>query len=54
MIRLRGVKLSYYASYWIKAYMLKYVMDNWRLVKIGTTQVQRKLVFQPAKRKKPA
>jgi RNA polymerase sigma-32 factor len=48
---LRGVKLSYYASYWIKAYMLKYVMDNWRLVKIGTTQVQRKLFFNLQKEK---
>ena len=34
----RGVKLSYYASFWIRAYILKYIMDNWRLVKIGTTQ----------------
>jgi RNA polymerase sigma-32 factor len=41
----RGVKFSYYASYWIKAYILKYIMDNWRLVKIGTTQAQRKLFF---------
>jgi RNA polymerase sigma-32 factor len=48
---LRGVKLSYYASYWIKAYMLKYIMDNWRLVKIGTTQVQRKLFFNLQKEK---
>ena len=48
---LRGVKISYYASYWIKAYMLKYIMDNWRLVKIGTTQVQRKLFFNLQKEK---
>jgi RNA polymerase sigma-32 factor len=41
----RGVKFSYYASYWIRAYMLKFIMDNWRLVKIGTTQAQRKLFF---------
>jgi RNA polymerase sigma-32 factor len=41
----RGVKFSYYASYWIKAYILKYIMDNWRLVKVGTTQTQRKLFF---------
>jgi RNA polymerase sigma-32 factor len=41
----RGVKFSYYASYWIKAYILKYIMDNWRLVKVGTTQAQRKLFF---------
>ncbi|MBM4295014.1 MAG: sigma-70 family RNA polymerase sigma factor [Deltaproteobacteria bacterium] len=41
----RGIKLSYYASFWIKAYILKFVMDNWKLVKIGTTQSQRKLFY---------
>lgn len=41
----KGVKFSYYASYWIKAYILKYIMDNWRMVKIGTTQAQRKLFY---------
>jgi len=45
----RGIKFSYYASFWIKAYMLKYIMDNWKLVKIGTTQSQRKLFFNLAK-----
>jgi RNA polymerase sigma-32 factor len=45
----RGVKLSYYASFWIKAYILKFIMDNTRLVKIGTTQNQRKLFFNLAK-----
>jgi RNA polymerase sigma-32 factor len=45
----RGIKFSYYASFWIKAYMLKYIMDNWKLVKIGTTQTQRKLFFNLAK-----
>ena len=47
----REVKLSYYASYWIKAYILKFIMDNWKLVKIGTTQVQRKLFFNLQKEK---
>ncbi len=41
----KNVKFSYYASFWIKAYILKFIMDNWRLVKIGTTQGQRKLFF---------
>jgi RNA polymerase sigma-32 factor len=41
----RKVKFSYYAAYWIKAYILKFIMDNWRLVKVGTTQAQRKLFF---------
>ncbi len=48
----RGVKFSYYAAYWIRAYILKYIMDNWRLVKIGTTQAQRKLFFGLNKEKK--
>ncbi|MBW1739555.1 MAG: RNA polymerase factor sigma-32 [Deltaproteobacteria bacterium] len=47
----KGVKLSYYASFWIKAYILKFIMDNWRLVKIGTTQAQRKLFFRLKKEK---
>ncbi len=41
----RGVKLSSYAVWWIRAYMLKFILNNWRLVKIGTTQAQRKLFF---------
>ncbi len=41
----KGIKFSYYAAFWIKAYILKYIMNNWRMVKIGTTQVQRKLFF---------
>jgi RNA polymerase sigma-32 factor len=47
----RGIKFSYYASFWIKAYILKFIMDNWRLVKIGTTQAQRKLFFNLNKEK---
>ena len=41
----KGIKFSYYATFWIKAYILKFIMDNWRLVKIGTTQTQRKLFY---------
>jgi len=47
----KGVKFSYYASFWIKAYILKFIMENWKLVKIGTTQAQRKLFFNLAKEK---
>jgi RNA polymerase sigma-32 factor len=47
----RGFKLSYYASFWIKAYIIKFIMDNWKLVKIGTTQAQRKLFFNLRKEK---
>jgi RNA polymerase sigma-32 factor len=47
----RDIKFSYYASYWIKAYILKFIIDNWKLVKIGTTQAQRKLFFNLRKEK---
>jgi RNA polymerase sigma-32 factor len=41
----RGVQLSSYATYWIRAYILKYILDNWRLVKVGTTNMRKKLLF---------
>jgi RNA polymerase sigma-32 factor len=47
----REVKLSSYASWWIRAYMLKFLINNWSLVKIGTTQAQRKLFFRLKKEK---
>ncbi len=45
----KGIKFSYYAAFWIKAYILKFIMDNWRMVKIGTTQAQRKLFYNLGK-----
>ncbi|MFO7728331.1 MAG: RNA polymerase factor sigma-32 [Desulfonatronovibrio sp.] len=47
----RGIKFSYYASFWIKAYILKYIMDNWRMVKIGTSHAQRSLFYNLSKEK---
>jgi len=47
----KQVKFSYYASFWIKAYIHKYLMDNHRSVRIGTTQPQRKLFFNLKKTK---
>jgi RNA polymerase sigma-32 factor len=47
----RGVKLSSYAAYWIRAYMLRYILANFRMVKLGTTQAQRKLFFNLNKEK---
>ncbi len=47
----RGVKLSSYAAWWIRAYILRYILNNWRLVKVGTTQAQRKLFFNLQKEK---
>jgi RNA polymerase sigma-32 factor len=41
----KGVKLSSYAAWWIRAYILKYIMDNKSQVKIGTTAAQRKLFY---------
>jgi len=47
----RGVKLSTYAAWWIRAYILRFIVNNWRLVKLGTTQAQRKLFFNLNKEK---
>lgn len=41
----RGVKLSSYAAWWIRAYIIRYILNNWSLVKIGTTQNQRRLFY---------
>ena len=46
---LKGVKLSTYAAWWIRAYIIRFIMDNWRQVKLGTTQAQRKLFFNLGK-----
>lgn len=47
----KGVKLSSYAAWWIRAYILRFILNNWRLVKVGTTQAQRKLFFNLQKEK---
>jgi RNA polymerase sigma-32 factor len=46
-----GAKLSCCASFWIRAYIMKFIMDNWKLIKICTTQAQRKLFFNLNKEK---
>lgn len=48
----RGVKFSYYAAFWIRAYILKFIMDNFKLIKIGTTRDQRKLFYNLIKDRK--
>ncbi|MBW2292930.1 MAG: RNA polymerase factor sigma-32 [Deltaproteobacteria bacterium] len=48
----RGVKLSSYAVYWIRAYILKYILDNMRSVRLGTTRAGRKLFFRLNKEKR--
>jgi RNA polymerase sigma-32 factor len=41
----KGTRFSTYASFWIRAYMLKYLMDTWSLVRIGTKDSQRRLFY---------
>ena len=48
----KGVKLSSYAVYWIRAYILKYILDNIRLVRLGKTRAERKLFFRLNKEKR--
>jgi RNA polymerase sigma-32 factor len=47
----KGIRLASYAQWWIRAYILKYLMDNHKLVKVGTTQAQRKLFYNLKKEK---
>ena len=47
----RGVRFSSYAAWWIRAYIIRYIMNNTRMVKLGTTQAQRTLYFQMGKEK---
>ena len=47
----QGVRLSSYAVYWVRAYILKYILDNMRSVRLGTTRASRKLFFQLNKEK---
>jgi RNA polymerase sigma-32 factor len=42
----RGVKLSSYAAWWIRAYILKFLLTNCRVVRLGTTLAQRKLFYK--------
>jgi RNA polymerase sigma-32 factor len=47
----RGTRFSTYASFWIRAYMLKYLMDSWSMVKIGANDAQRKLFYSLTREK---
>jgi RNA polymerase sigma-32 factor len=48
----RGLRLITYAVWWIRAYMQNYIMRSWSLVKIGTTQAQKKLFFKLSQTRK--
>ena len=41
----RGTRFSTYASFWIRAYILKYLMDSWSMVRICTKDSHRKLFY---------
>jgi RNA polymerase sigma-32 factor len=47
----KNIRLASYAQWWIRAYILKFLMDNHKLVKVGTTQAQRKLFYNLKKHK---
>jgi RNA polymerase sigma-32 factor len=48
----RGVKLSSYAVYWIRAFILKHIIDNFRMVRLGKTRAERKLFYRLNKEKR--
>jgi RNA polymerase sigma-32 factor len=48
----KGYRLISYAVWWIRAYIQNFIIKSWSLVKIGTTQAQRKLFFKLGQAKK--
>jgi RNA polymerase sigma-32 factor len=48
----KGIRLISYAVWWIRAYIQNYILKSWSLVKLGTTQAQRKLFFSLARTKR--
>lgn len=48
----RGIRLSTYAMWWIRAAIQEYILKSWSLVKIGTTAAQKKLFFNLGKLKR--
>lgn len=47
----KGARLPTYATWWIKAYIIKFIIDNFRIVRVGTTNERRKLIFNLRKEK---
>lgn len=47
----KGAKLSYYASWWIRSYILKFILDNFRMVKLSSSNEQKKLFYNLSKEK---
>ena len=48
----KGVRLSTYAMWWIRASIQEFILKSWSLVKIGTTAAQKKLFFNLARLKR--
>jgi len=48
----KGYRLISYAVWWIRAYIQNYIIKTWSLVKIGTTQAQKKLFYKIGKVRK--
>src|SRR5262245_63851753 len=48
----RGTLLSTYATWWIKAYIIKFILDNFRIVRVGTTNDRRKVLMNLRKEKR--
>jgi RNA polymerase sigma-32 factor len=48
----KGTKFSTYASFWIKAYMLKFIRQSFSIVKVGTTENEKKLFYGLNKEKR--
>jgi RNA polymerase sigma-32 factor len=48
----KGYRLISYAIWWIRAYIQNFIIKNWSLVKIGTTQAQKKLFYKIGKVRK--
>jgi RNA polymerase sigma-32 factor len=47
----KNVRFYAYAAWWARAYILRYLLNTYRLVKVGTTQDQRKLFYNLKKEK---
>ncbi|MEK6605647.1 MAG: sigma-70 family RNA polymerase sigma factor, partial [Nitrospirota bacterium] len=48
----KGSRFHSYAAWWVRAYILRYLLNTYRMVKIGTTQDQRKLFYNLNKEKR--
>jgi RNA polymerase sigma-32 factor len=47
----KNVRFHAYAAWWARAYILRYLLNTFRLVKVGTTQDERKLFYNLRKEK---